>query len=74
MNLFVIAGLLLTLLSVVALGAGMASGNMFLSQRPWDPAVDTSRRSAPVTFRLVAASWALTAILGIVITVSAWGI
>lgn len=73
MNLFVIAGLLLTLVSVMALGAGFASGNMFLSQRPWDPAIDTSRRSAPITFRIVAASWVLTAIFGIVVAITAWG-
>jgi hypothetical protein len=52
MNTSVIVGILLFLFSALILGAGFASGNMFLNFN-----VDTDRRSAPATFWAAAVMW-----------------
>ncbi|WP_157999968.1 hypothetical protein [Sphingomonas elodea] len=68
MSMSAIAGAAILLLSVMVLGAGFASGNMYLSNGA-GPAIDTGRRSAPVAFWAATVFWSGLALFGIALIV-----
>ena len=60
----VIAGMVLVSVPALVLGAGLASGNMFINLN-----VDTNRSSAPTTFWAVAGMWILMGSFGLMVTI-----
>lgn len=64
-----VAGILLTLISAVVLGIGLATGSMPINYK----ALDTSRDNSPAVFWGFSAFWTMLSLLGIAIALRRFG-